>query len=237
MNAIPRIASVAALIAEPARAKMLNALFGGETLTATDLALAAGVTIQTASSHLAMMREAGLLTADRRGRSHYYRLAGSAVADAMEALAVLAADSAHPRWRVSLRVEPIRLARTCYDHLAGMLGVAVTEAMVKRRHLTPKNGDFILPPAGERFFAALEIDVGQMRGLRRRFASQCLDWSERRPHLAGALGAALAERCFGLGWIRRAPASRAVIVTTKGQEAFEDLFAIAPAAWPRAARQ
>jgi DNA-binding transcriptional ArsR family regulator len=226
MDAAARVSVVAALIAEPARARMLNALMRGEAMTATELALLARVSAQTASSHLGAMREAGLVTMDKQGRSRYYALAGPAVAEALEALQVLAADGAQPGYRAALRAEPLRLARTCYDHLAGMLGVAITEAMVRRGHLKPRGADFILRPAGERFFSQLGVNVAAVRAKHRRFARQCLDWSERRPHLAGSLGAALANRCFELGWLERVAASRVVSVTKRGRAAIGETFAL-----------
>ena len=227
MDAVPRVSAVAALIAEPARARMLSALMSGDPMTATELALQARVTAQTASSHLAGLREAGLLALEKRGRNHYYRLASPAVAEAMESLQVLAADGIQPGWRAGLQNQPLRIARTCYDHLAGMLGVAIAEAMVRRKYLAPRGADFRVAPAGERFLLRFGVNVEDARARHRQFARQCLDWSERRPHLAGSLGAALANRCFELGWLRRTPGSRAVTVTKKGGAALQNAFSIA----------
>lgn len=226
MDAAPRVSTVAALIAEPARARMLNALMDSDTMTATELSMHARVTRQTASSHLASLREGGLVALEKRGRSHYYRLSGPAVAEAIEALQVLAADGVQPGWRAALHNEPLRIARTCYDHLAGRLGVAITESLVRRKYLEPRGGDFRVKAAGERFLHRVGVNVENARTKHRQFARQCLDWSERRPHLAGSLGAALASRCFELGWLRRIPGSRAVAATKKGYVALQGAFSI-----------
>jgi DNA-binding transcriptional ArsR family regulator len=226
MDTLLRVSAVAALIAEPARARMLSALVNDESMTVTELALRGRVTVQTASGHLAMMRDGGLVTPHKRGRHRYYRLASQAVAEAIEALEVLAADRTHPGWRARLSNEPLRIARTCYDHLAGRLGVAMTEVMVQRRHLLPYGKDFCITLAGERFLRRLGVDMENAKASRRSFARQCLDWSERRPHLAGSLGAAFASRCFELGWFRRTPRSRVLVITDKGRAALRDVFAL-----------
>lgn len=226
MDDVPPIAAVASLIAEPARAKMLSALMAGQPMSATELALYARVTPQTVSGHLAALRENNLVIKDKRGRSHYYKLGGPAVAAALEALEVLAAEGLQPGWRPTLESEPIRIARMCYDHLAGKLGVALTETMVRRRYLEPSGKDFRLTPAGERFCAKWGLDLSGVWSLRRRFARQCLDWSERRPHLAGSLAAAFATRCFELDWLRRMPGTRALRVTKKGRTYFRKIFSI-----------
>ena len=227
MDALPGLSTVAALIAGPARARMLSILMDGTPMSATELALHARVTAQTASGHLAGLRGAGLVALEKRGRNRYYKLSGPAVAEAMEALQVLSADGAQPGYRAALHHEPLRIARTCYDHLAGVLGVAMTEAMVQRKYLEPRGRDFRVKPAGERFFQRLGVSVDDARAKHRQFARQCLDWSERRPHLAGSLGAAIAARCFELNWLRRMPGSRTVAVTAEGRAALRDAFSIA----------
>ena len=226
MDAVPRVATATALFAEPARARMLNALMDGGPMTATELSLHAWVTPQAASSYLASLREAGLVALEKRGRSHYYRLGGAAVAEAMEALLVLAADTVQPGGRATLHDEPFRIARTCYDHLAGRLGVAITESLVQRRYLEPRGRGFCVKSAGARFLLRLGVNVQDAKAKHRQFARQCLDWSERRPHLAGSVGAALASRCFDLGWIRRIRESRAVAVTNRGRAALRDTFSL-----------
>lgn len=222
----PRVSAVAALIADPARARMLTALMSGEAMTATELALHGRVTPQTASFHFAALREAGLVNARKHGRSRYYLLASPAVAAAIEALQVLAADGVHPGWRPGLGDEPIRVARTCYDHLAGRLGVEITESLVRNGYLRRTDRDFRLTRTGARFFQRLGIDTERVRKLNRKFARQCLDWTERRAHLAGGLGAALASRSFELGWFCRMPSTRALTVTREGERQLGRLLAV-----------
>jgi DNA-binding transcriptional ArsR family regulator len=168
MDAVPRLATATALFAEPAGARMLNALMDGGLMTATELSLHAWVTPQAASSHLASLDEAGLVALEKRGRSHYYRLGGAAVAEAMEALQVLAADTVQPGGRATLHDEQFRIARTCYDHLAGRLGVAITESLVQRRYLEPRGGDFCVKPAGARLLLRLGVNVQDAKAKHRR---------------------------------------------------------------------
>lgn len=227
MNAGPNIAEVAALIGDPARANILTALMDGRALTATELSYRAGVSPQTTSGHLAKLTASGLLALESQGRHRYFRLANPAVAHAVEALMMLTTHTP-PRHRPPSREDQaIRLARTCYDHLAGKLGVAVTEAMLDRAWIEPAGRDYRVTAAGDAFLRNLGIEIDKARQQRRAFARQCLDWSERRPHLAGALGAALARRGFDLGWIRRAGDGRALQVTTAGHKALSELFGVA----------
>ncbi len=224
MNAGPNVAEVAALIGDPARANIMTALSGGEALTATELAYAAGVTPQTTSAHLAKLVAGGLLAVAAQGRHRYYRLAGQEVAQLLETMMVVAADRAPPKRRIGRQAAAIRDARTCYDHLAGRLGVALTDALLEKGWLAPAEKDFRVTEAGTAGLTAFGIDLGAVRDKRRAFARQCLDWSERRPHLAGALGAAVAGRCFDLGWIRRVREGRGVEVTGPGRESFRSRF-------------
>lgn len=224
MNAGPNVAEIAALIGDPARANIMTALSGGEALTATELAYAAGVTPQTTSAHLAKLVAGGLLAVAAQGRHRYFRLAGQEVAHLLETMMVVAADRAPPKRRLGRRTAAIRDGRTCYDHLAGRLGVALTDALLEKRWLAPTEKDFRVTEAGIAGLTAFGIDLAAVRDKRRAFARQCLDWSERRPHLAGALGAAVAGRCFDLGWIRRAREGRGVEVTGPGRELFRVRF-------------
>ena len=224
MDVEPSFAVVGALIGVPARANMLSALMDGRAQTATELALQAGVTPQTASSHLAKLTDAKLLVGERHGRHRYYRLASPAVAEAIEPLTQLVANRPVPMRRRSRALEELRAARMCYDHLAGALGVGLTQAMAAAGHLEAEGRDFRVTAAGERFLAGLGIDVAAARRRRRVFARQCLDWSERRPHLGGALGAALAGRCLDQGWLRREPYGRRVLVTDAGRPALARIF-------------
>jgi DNA-binding transcriptional ArsR family regulator len=222
MNTGSELAEVAALIGDPARANILVALADGRARTATELSLAAGVSPQTTSGHLAKLTEAKLITVAAQGRHRYFRIAGPAVAHALESLMTLAATGLPPKRLPSKMDAAIRKARTCYDHLAGRLGVALADRLIERRYLAPADsGDFRVTRGGERFFADFGIDLAAARRQRRAFARQCIDWSERRPHVAGALGAALAHCFFERGWIARPRDGRAVTVTPAGRRALK----------------
>lgn len=222
------LAETAALIGDPARASMLMALMDGRALTASELARAAGVTPQTASGHLARLCTAGLLSKQRQGRSHYHRLASSAVANLIESLMEVAQQNwPAPRAIVTgPRDRAMRAARTCYHHLAGQLGVALADSLAWHGYveLSPEGG--AVTDAGLVFLRAFGVELPAVNGGGHVFCKPCLDWSERRLHLGGALGAALAERCFALGWIRRLDGSRAVGVTPPGQRGFRETFGI-----------
>ena len=225
MDAEPNIAAVGALVGDPARARMLTVLMDGRARTAKELAYGAGITPQTASSHLAKLLRARLLAMERQSRHRYFRLATPTVAHAVEAM--MAVSPARPRATVAdLPLDGLRLARTCYDHLAGRLGVMVTEAMVRRRFLTRSGRDFLLTAPGERFLDRLGVDVGKSRGERRAFARQCLDWSERRAHLAGSLGAAVARRCLDLRWVHAVAEERTLTLSAQGQRELRTWFGI-----------
>ena len=193
----------------------------GSSKSATELAVHSEVTPQTASSHLARLVEAGILRRRRDGRNRYYELAGVAVADTIELLEELAAAGSS---RPASSKGALQPARTCYDHLAGRLGVALTASLRSNRYLRSRGSDFELTRSGRTFLKSLGVDVEQAERRRRLFARQCLDWTERRPHLGGALGAAFADRCFELGWVRRTPGVRAVVVTRAGDLAFRSGF-------------
>jgi DNA-binding transcriptional ArsR family regulator len=218
MLADAAIAPVAALLADPARVAILWALADGREVSASELALQAGVTASTASVHLAKLVAAELVGVRPEGRHRHYRLARPELVAAMEALALLAPQGA-PRTHRQARIgRAVRAARTCYDHLAGRLGVGLTAALLERGALAPADPrQFEVTPEGERLLAGLGVDVAAARASRRAFAPACLDWSERVPHVAGALGAALLARLLDLGWIERTPASRAVQVTPAGR--------------------
>ena len=225
MDADVNIAAVASLVADPARARMLTALMDGRARTAKELAYGAGITPQTASSHLAKLLRARLLAMERQSRHRYFRLSTPSVGHAVEAL--MAVAPARPRvTRSDGLLDGLRLARTCYDHLAGRLGVSVTDAMVRRRLLKPAGEDFVLTSAGERVLSRLGVDVGKARGERRAFARQCLDWSERRPHLAGSLGAAVARRCLDLRWVNPVREERTLALTPQGRRGLRTWFGI-----------
>ena len=226
----PSVAEVAALVGNPARANMLTALLDGRALTASELAYAGGVAPQTASEHLAKLTEARLLALTRQGRHSYYRLASPLIGRMLESIMAVAADGParyQPRWRGG---DALRNARTCYDHLAGRLGVALADALVARDHVVVSEDGGIVTQKGEEFFLRLGIEVCSQGQSRRPFCRPCLDWSERRTHLAGVVGAALAARCFELGWIARMPDTRAVRVTKGGERGFSKTFGIELAA-------
>ncbi len=220
------VAVPAALIGDPTRASFLLALADGEALPAGELARRAGVTASTASTHLAKLLNGRLVAAERRGRQRYFRLASPSVAGAIEALAVIAPKRPANSLREATRGEALVLARTCYDHLAGKLGVALAEALERNRLLTRSEERYELTGKGGSVLASFGLDLETLRLRRRAFARPCLDWSECRPHLAGALGAAFAERLFELGWIERAPTSRAVRITAAGRAGLRGTFRI-----------
>ncbi len=223
----PDLSRIAALIGDPARANMLTALLGGLALTAGELAEEAGVTKQTASGHLAKLAAAGLVAVAAQGRHRYYRLADDEVAEALESLSVLAAARGGLRSRPGPRDPAMRRARVCYDHLAGELGVALFDALVARRALDVAADGLGLTPAGAAAMRDFGIDVEALSRGRRPLCRACLDWSARRSHLAGALGAAVLQRVFALGWARRLEGSRIVAFTPAGERAFAERFVLA----------
>jgi DNA-binding transcriptional ArsR family regulator len=218
------IVAIAELIGDPSRIIMLNALTNQDALPAGELAYRAGISPQTASAHLTKLVEGGLLTLTVHGRHRYYSLAGPEVAHAIESLAVIAPPAKVRSLRESLVAERSRLARTCYDHLAGRLGVALTQALLKTGSLRLEERRYLVTEEGTRFLDSFGIDLAKLRQQRRAFALPCLDWSERRYHLAGALGAAFAGRLFQLAWIERCASDRAVRLTESGQQGLRSTF-------------
>jgi DNA-binding transcriptional ArsR family regulator len=222
------IAEIAALAGDPARANILTALLDGRAMTATELAYAARVTPQTTSAHLAKLTEAGLITATPSGRHRYFRLASPKVAQMLESIVVVAGDN-RPRFRpLSRLARELQAARVCYDHLAGQLGVRIAEAMTARGYLVVEDDGGRITEAGIRYLWDLGIDTRVAGKGRRYLCRACLDWTERRPHIGGAIGAALAERWLALGWITRAKDSRAVTVTPAGERGFRESLGMIP---------
>ncbi|WP_174535214.1 ArsR/SmtB family transcription factor [Micromonospora chalcea] len=223
------LAGFAALLADPTRAGFCLTLLDGRAWTAGELARAAGVTASTASDHLTRLVAGGLLVEERQGRHRYVRLAGPAVAQLVEDLAARApAPDTPPRTlRAASAATALAYARTCYDHLAGRLGVLVHDALLTRGVLD-RSGGLALTGAGVSWLAGLGVPVEPLRAARRPLVRDCLDWTERRPHLAGALGAALCGRFFDLGWTTRG-AGRAVRLTAAGRDALADALALDPA--------
>jgi len=220
------MAEVAALVGDPARANILDTLLDGRAFTATELAFAARVGAPTASAHLAKLLDARLLVVVKQGRHRYYRLASPLVARMLESIMAVAAIEMPPRYRPrSPRDEALLLGRTCYDHLAGHLGVGICDALVARSQLVLSDDAGEVTAAGVKLFGDLGIDLAaERRPGPRRFCRPCLDFTERRFHLAGSLGALLARRCFELRWIERRRDSRAVAITPIGHEGFRQAF-------------
>lgn len=212
------------MIGEPARALMLSALMDGRARTATELAGEAAVTRQTASAHLAKLTEQGLLALEKQGRHRYYRLRGTEVASALETLMVLGSHRRHTG--ATHAASPEREARTCYDHLAGRLGVALLDALCANGYLEVSESQVALSPSGEALFSDLGIDLEGLERRRGRFARMCLDWSERRNHLAGSLGRALLDYFLENDWLRPRPGYRAVVVTSRGRAGLSRVFDI-----------
>jgi DNA-binding transcriptional ArsR family regulator len=206
------VAAAAALLAEPARAALVVALTQHDALPASALAAHAGIAPSTASEHLRRLVEGGFIVARKNGRHRYFALADPAVADAVEALAIVAPQPPVRSLREATRSELIREARTCYDHLAGRLGVALAAALEAEEVVVRRNGGYELGPRAEEHCETLGINLAELEAQRRPVVRGCLDWSERELHVAGALGAALANRYFELGWIKRREGNRSVEV-------------------------
>jgi DNA-binding transcriptional ArsR family regulator len=227
MKSGPDIAMVASLVGDPARANMLTALLSGRALTATELSQEAGITPQTASSHLAKLEAGGLIEPEKLGRHRYYRLADPDVADVLERLQGLAARAGHMRVRTGPKEPALRRARICYDHLAGDLGVQMLDSMRAQKLVRQKKQDIELTAEGSRFLAdRLQISADMLAHPRRPVCKACLDWSERRHHLAGTLGAAMMQRFTDLKWAARdpTPGSRVVNFSRNGETRFAALF-------------
>lgn len=217
------IAEIAALVGDPARATMVVALIDGRALSASELASEARITPQTASTHLAKLTEAGLLSVVRDGRHRHFKLASPAVVEMIEGIVAVALEK-RPRYRpLSREASALNAARVCYDHLAGRLSVDLTDALVVRDYVVLDDEAAKVTTAGGRFFTKLGIDLPRSR---RRSSRLCLDWTERRPHIAGEVGAALTKRFFDLGWMERMKRSHAVSVTPLGQRGFQRTFGI-----------
>jgi DNA-binding transcriptional ArsR family regulator len=220
MSNAPQIAEVAALVGDPARANILVALLGGRALTATELSHAAGVSPQTTSGHLGKLSTARLVVLMKQGRHRYYRLAGPQVAHMLESIMNVALVGP-PRYQPKTKLDDaMRQARTCYDHFAGVLGVGIADAMTARGYLVLGDEAGEVTPTGMEFMSQLGVDLAAARAKRRVFCRPCLDWTERRSHIGGAVGAAFAQRCFDLKWIERIGDTRAVKITSLGRRGF-----------------
>lgn len=225
----PNIAAIAALIGDPARANMLTALMHGRALTATELGHEAGVSLSTASGHLAKLGAAGLVTLRKQGRHRYFRLSDSDIADVLEGLMGLASRTGYLRLRPGPKDPMLRQARVCYDHLAGDAGVRMFDHLRAKGFLSGRDEALHVTEPGQRFFAGFGVDVQRLGAGRRPLCRACLDWSERKSHLGGGLGSAILHRIFQLQWARRAAKSRVVEFTAGGRQKFDAALA---GAWP-----
>ena len=223
----PSIAEIAALVGNPARANMLTVLLDGRALTATELAYIGSVSPQTASGHLSKLAEGGLLVVHKQGRHSYFRLASPLIGQMLEGIMAVAGQALPPRHRLHWRGdEALRTARTCYDHLAGRLGVALADSLVERGYVVLGQDGGMVTARGQAFFTDFGIDLRQLGQGKRAFCRPCLDWSERRPHLAGVIGASLAKRGFELGWFARRRDTRALTMSDTGREGLAEVFGI-----------
>ena len=221
----PDIALLGSLIGDPARANMLTALMSGKALTASELASEASVTLQTASTHLAKLESGGLIRQRKQGRHRYFSMADDDVGSVLEAMMGLAAKKGHLRTRTGPKDPALRRARVCYNHLAGELGVQMFDSLQAQKFLSERGDDLVLTDAGRAFAEDFGIDVEALGGRRRRLCKACLDWSARRSHLAGALGSALLDRLYELGWAKRETGTRVVRFSKRGEASFLTTFA------------
>lgn len=224
MSIGPSITRIAAAIGDPVCAEMLAALMGGRALTATELASCAGITKQTGSSHLRRLVDAGLVTVRSQGRHRYFGIANEDVAHLLEQMIGVAARTANPRLHVGPKEPALRRARVCYDHLAGEVAVDIYERLLRSELLCFVGENLTLSADGVRWMTRFGIDVERLRSQRRALCRACLDWSERRNHLAGALGAAFLERLFERGWARRERGSRLVTIRPAGELGLKRAF-------------
>ena len=222
----PTIAPIAALAGDPARANMLAALSGGKALTASELANEAGVTAQTASSHLAKLEAGGLVSQVKQGRHRYFRLADRDVALMLEAIMGVAARAGHVRTRPGPSDPAMRRARVCYDHMAGEMGVRLFDSLVAKRCITNRSDTIAVTREGRAFFSDFGIDIDALSTSRRPLCRSCLDWSQRRSHLAGALGGALLDQVYALEWAKRDRHSRTLLFSPRGEKRFCELFKV-----------
>lgn len=225
MNDGPNIATIAALLGDPARANMLTALMDGRALTATELAQRAGVAPSTASGHLGKLEAAGLLSTEKQGRHRYFRLSGSAVASVLEGLMGLAGQTEQVPVRTGPKDLALRKARVCYDHLAGDRGVRMFDSLQAKGFIVSTGGVLSVTDGGQRFFRRFGIELDTLSGTRRPLCRACLDWSERRSHLGGALGAMILHQLYECGWATRESGSRALLFSSAGSKAFDRFFA------------
>lgn len=222
----PDVAQIAALVGDPVRARMLFALLDGKELSASEMAFRGEASPQAASAHLAKLVDGRLIAVRNVGRQRLFRFASDDVAHAIEALATIAPALPVTSLTQDRAMQRLRRARSCYDHLAGRLGVQITEALTRDRSLKLNEDSFTVTARGERCFRDMGIDLSALRSSRRYFARACIDWTERRPHVAGALGAAMLDRFIERQWVRRHARDRSLHVTPEGQRDLAKLFGI-----------
>ena len=224
MKSGPDIARIANLIGDPARANMLDALMGGQALTASELADVAGIGAPTASVHLARLENGGLVLQTKQGRHRYFNIADEHVSSLLETMLGLAERLGHNRVRTGPKEPALRQARVCYNHLAGEQGVRLYDSMTKRKFLFFDDDNLGLSPKGEKFAIGFGVDLDGLKNLRRPLCKCCLDWSVRRNHLAGSLGSAILDQMVKLKWAKRDSESRAIHFSKRGAHEFERLL-------------
>lgn len=220
------VSVIASLVSETSRAAILTVLLDGRLHAASELAYMAGIKPQTASFHLAKMVEANAVAVEKQGRHRYYGIRNPEVAQVMESLLSIAPPIEIKSLRQAADDKALRLARTCYDHLAGSLGVQLTDTLIRIGALCEENKQFTVTEKGEEFLANFQIDLDEVKQKRRSFSHKCLDWSERRHHLGGSLGNALLERLLELNWVQRLPGTRAIQITSEGKIGFKEVFSV-----------
>jgi DNA-binding transcriptional ArsR family regulator len=217
---------MASLIGDPVRATIMWNLMDGKALTATELALSSDTSPQNISMHLAKLVQAGLLSVENQGRHRYYKYSRKEIAYAIEALTTLLSPSTTKENFNNEPFQAIKYCRSCYDHLAGKVGVAITDRLLKQRIIVTDGKSFEVTNKGKKWFSDLGINIGELQLQRRSFLRPCLDWSERRHHIGGSLAAALLDKMLLSDWIRRTKNSRAIVITSKGQKVFYEMFKI-----------
>lgn len=224
MDSTPNIAKIGALLGDNTRARMLSTLMHGKALTASELAREAGITAQTATTHLAKLESGGLLTLQKQGRHKYFALASEEVANLLETLMGLTANDSPLKVLTGPRDAAMRNARVCYNHLAGNKGIQLHDSLLNRRYLVEKDGELTITKKGQVFVKEFGIDLDALQSSRTPLCRACLDWSERRSHLAGSLGRAFMTQFETLRWVKRNPDSRVVTFTKRGSQAFDEAF-------------
>jgi DNA-binding transcriptional ArsR family regulator len=217
---------IAALIGDPTRATILWTLLDGKAFTATELAITADTSPQNISMHLSKLLQAGLLCVESQGRHRYYRFSRGDIAYAIEAMANLIPDTTAKKNLHTENISAIKYCRTCYDHLAGKVGVLITDSLLQQRIIVNRNNSFEISNKGQKWFSGLDLHIDSLKQQRRFFVRPCLDWSERRHHIAGSLAASLLDKMLSADWLRKTKNSRAIIITGKGQKNLYEYFKI-----------